>query len=102
MVWNELTDHLQVLYGAAAALLIVLLLTPAVGSAARYLRLVGRRPEGERDRPSVPRLGGLAMLVGVILPSVALLPLSGPLRGIVLGAAGASTVGARRPCRTLA
>ena len=45
MVWTELTDHLEVLYGAAAALVIVLLLTPAVGSAARYLRLVERRPK---------------------------------------------------------
>ena len=33
MVWNELTDHLEVLYGAVAALVIVLLLTPAVGGA---------------------------------------------------------------------
>ena len=94
MVWNELTDHLQVLYGALAALAIVLVLTPAVGSAARYLRVIERRPEGERDRPSVPRLGGLAMFLGVIVPSVAFLPLAGPMRGIVLGAAVATTVGA--------
>src|SRR5438105_1348534 len=94
MVWNELTDHLQVLYGAAAALAIVLLLTPAVGSAARYLRLVDRRPEGERERPQVPRLGGLALFLGVIVPSVAFLPLSGAMRGIVLGATVATTVGA--------
>jgi UDP-GlcNAc:undecaprenyl-phosphate GlcNAc-1-phosphate transferase len=94
MVWRQLTDHLQVLYGAAAALVIVLVLTPAVGSAARYLRLVDRRPEGERARPSVPRLGGLALFLGVIVPSVAFLPLSGAMRGIVLGAAVATTVGA--------
>src|SRR6478672_514304 len=94
MVWTELTDHLEVLYGAAAALVIVLLLTPAVGSAARYLRLVERRPEGERDRPSIPRLGGLALFLGVIVPSVAFLPLTGAMKGIVLGAAVATTVGA--------
>ena len=94
MVWNQLTDHLQVVYGAAAALVIVLVLTPAVGSAARYLRLVERRPEGERARPSVPRLGGLALFLGTIVPSVAFLPLSGAMRGIVLGAAVATTVGA--------
>src|SRR5690242_8910789 len=94
MVWNELTDHLQVVYGAAAALVIVLVLTPAVGSAARYLRLVERRPEGERARSQVPRFGGLAMLLGVIVPSVAFLPLSGEMRGVVLGAAVATTVGA--------
>jgi UDP-GlcNAc:undecaprenyl-phosphate GlcNAc-1-phosphate transferase len=94
MVWTQLTDHLQVVYGAAAAFVIVLVLTPAVGSAARYLRLVERRPEGERARPSVPRLGGLALFLGTIVPSVAFLPLSGAMRGIVLGAAVATTVGA--------
>jgi UDP-GlcNAc:undecaprenyl-phosphate GlcNAc-1-phosphate transferase len=94
MVWQQLTDHLQVVYGAAGALVIVLLLTPAVGSAARYLRLVERQPEGARARPAVPRLGGLAMFLGVIVPSVAFLPLDGAMRGIVLGAAVATTVGA--------
>ena len=87
MVWQQLTDHLQVVYGAVGALVIVLLLTPAVGSAARYLRLVEREPEGARTRPAVPRLGGLAMFLGVIVPSVAFVPLSGAMRGIVLGAA---------------
>src|SRR5690348_2573690 len=94
MVWRQLADHLEVLYGAAAALVIVLLLTPAVGSAARYLRLVDRRSEGERTRPSVPRFGGLALFLGVIVPSVAFLPLGGEMRGVVLGAAVATTVGA--------
>ena len=35
MVWDELTDHLAVVWGAVVALGIVLVLTPAVGSAAR-------------------------------------------------------------------
>jgi UDP-GlcNAc:undecaprenyl-phosphate GlcNAc-1-phosphate transferase len=94
MVWAELTDHLQVVYGALAALAIVLVLTPAVGSAARYLRLVDRAQEGERARPGVPRLGGLALFLGVIVPSVAFLPLGDGMRGVVLGAAVATTVGA--------
>jgi UDP-GlcNAc:undecaprenyl-phosphate GlcNAc-1-phosphate transferase len=94
MVWQQLTGHLEVLYGAGAALLIVLVLTPAVGSAARYLRLVDRRVEGERARPSVPRLGGLALFLGVLVPSLAFLPLGGGMRGVLLGAAVATTVGA--------
>src|ERR1041385_1279713 len=94
MVWTELTDHLEVLYGAAAALAIVLVLTPAVGSAARYLRLIERPAEGERARPAIPRFGGLALFLGVIVPSVAFLPLTGGTRGVVLGAAVATTVGA--------
>jgi len=94
VVWNQLTDHLQVLYGAAAALVIVLVLTPAVGATARYLRLIERPREGARERPTVPRLGGLALFLGVFVPSLAFLPLSGELRGVLLGAAVATTVGA--------
>jgi UDP-GlcNAc:undecaprenyl-phosphate/decaprenyl-phosphate GlcNAc-1-phosphate transferase len=94
MVWTQLTHHLQVVYGAAAALVIVLLLTPAVGSAARYLRLIDRGPEGERRVDSIPRLGGLAIFLGVFVPSLAFLPLDGELRGVLLGAAVATTVGA--------
>jgi UDP-GlcNAc:undecaprenyl-phosphate GlcNAc-1-phosphate transferase len=94
MVWRQLTDHLQVLYGAVAALAIVLVLTPAVGRSARYLRLVERPQEGERDRPTIPRLGGLALFLGVLVPSLAFLPLGGELRGVVLGAAVATTIGA--------
>src|SRR3954469_4750772 len=94
MVWQQFTDHLQVLYGAVVALAIVLLLTPAVGSAARYLRLVERPREGERDRPTVPRLGGIALFLGVLVPAVAFLPVTGGTRGIVVGAAVATTVGA--------
>jgi UDP-GlcNAc:undecaprenyl-phosphate/decaprenyl-phosphate GlcNAc-1-phosphate transferase len=58
------------------------------------LRLVGRPAEGGRARPSVPRLGGLAIFLGVLVPSLAFLPLGGDLRGVVLGAAVATTVGA--------
>src|SRR3954451_9220360 len=94
MGWQQFTGHLQVLYGAVVALATVLLLTPAVGSAARYLRLVERPHEGERDRPTVPRLGGIALFFGVLVPSIAFLPLSGAMRGIVLGATVATAVGA--------
>ena len=94
MVWSELTDHLQVLYGAVAAFAIVLVLTPAVGASARYLRLIERRQEGERERPTIPRLGGLALFLGILVPSLAFLPLGGELRGVLLGAAVATTVGA--------
>ena len=94
MVWDQLTDHLEVLYAAAAALAIVLVLTPAVGSAARYLRLVDRRLEGERAVSKVPRLGGIALFFGVLVPSLAFLPLGSGMRGVLLGAAVATVVGA--------
>src|SRR5581483_4827655 len=101
MVWHQLTGHLQVVYGAVAALLIVLVLTPAVGATARYLRLIERPREGERERPSVPRLGGLALFLGVFVPSIAFLPLGGGMRGVLLGAAVATTVGAVDDFRSL-
>jgi len=94
MVWDELTDHLEVLYGAVAAFAIVIILTPAVGSAARYLRLVDRRVEGGRAESRVPRLGGLALFLGILVPSLAFLPLGDGMRGVLLGAAVATTIGA--------
>src|SRR5919202_5164361 len=92
MVWHQLTHNLEVLYGAALALVVVVLLTPAVGGMARVFGVVGRT-EGERQRRSVPRLGGLALFLGVFVPSLAFLPLRGDMRGILLGAAVATTIG---------
>jgi UDP-GlcNAc:undecaprenyl-phosphate GlcNAc-1-phosphate transferase len=94
MVWDQLTDHPEVIWGALSAMIIVLLLTPAIGRSAPYLQLIERREEGERDRPGVPRLGGLALFLGVLVPSLAFVPLGGGLRAIILGAAVATTVGA--------
>jgi UDP-GlcNAc:undecaprenyl-phosphate GlcNAc-1-phosphate transferase len=94
LVWDQLTSHLEVLWGAVLACVIVVLLTPAVGGMARLLGVVDRPPEGQRARPNVPRLGGLALFMGIFVPSLAFLPLSGEMRGILLGAAIATTVGA--------
>src|SRR5579884_1515226 len=103
MVWGELTDHLEVLYGAGAALAIVVLLTPAVGGMARLLGAVDRAEGGRRATPrGVPRLGGLALFLGVLVPSLAFLPLGDGMRGIVLGAAVATTIGAVDDFRGLA
>ena len=60
-MWNTLTNHLEVVYGAALALVIVVLLTPAVGGMARMLGVVDRPGARRLNRSSVPRLGGLAL-----------------------------------------
>jgi UDP-GlcNAc:undecaprenyl-phosphate GlcNAc-1-phosphate transferase len=92
--WNELSDHPEVIWGAIVALVIVVLLTPAVGGMARLLGAVDR-PGGRRlhSRP-IPRLGGLALFFGVMVPCLAFLKLSSETRGLLLGMTVATVVGA--------
>jgi UDP-GlcNAc:undecaprenyl-phosphate/decaprenyl-phosphate GlcNAc-1-phosphate transferase len=94
MVWQQFTGHLEVLWGALSAFAIVLVLTPAVGSAVRHLRVVDRRVEDERQVSVVPRFGGLAIFLGMYVAALAFLPLTHELRGVLLGGAVAMTVGA--------
>ena len=95
MVWNELTSHLEIIWGALVALAVVVALTPAVGGMARLLGAVDLPEGGRRSSPrGVPRLGGLALFLGVFVPALAFLPLHREMRGILLGAAVATTVGA--------
>ncbi len=91
---HTLRDHLQVLYGAGLALLIVVLLTPAVGGMARLLGVVDRPGTRRLNRSPVPRLGGLALFFGIFVPALAFLHLGNETRGVLLGAAVATTVGA--------
>src|ERR671924_2443030 len=93
-MWHTLTNHLEVLYGAGVALGIVILLTPAVGGMARMLGVVDRPGARRLNRGSVPRLGGLALFFGIFVPALAFLPLGRETKGLLLGAAVATTVGA--------
>jgi len=93
-VFETLTDNLEVIWGALLACVIVVLLTPAVGGMARMLGVVDR-PEARRiNRRPVPRLGGLALFFGIFIPALAFLDLNQETRGLLLGAAVATTVGA--------
>ena len=100
---SELRANPEVIYGAAIALLIVVLLTPAVGGMARLLGVVDKPDARRLNRRPIPRLGGLAIFLGILVPSLAFLDLSGEMRGVILlGAAVACVVGAIDDFRGLA
>src|SRR3954469_21535486 len=92
-VLDVLSDHLQVVWGALVAFVVVVLLTPAVGGMARLLGVVDA-PGGRRvNRSPVPRLGGIALFLGFVIPALAVLYLNRHGRGLLPRAAAATTVG---------
>ena len=85
-------DHLDVLWGFLVSFAIVVVITPAVGRLARVLGVVDEPGEQRRMHlRAVPRLGGLGLFLGFFVAALAFVDLDGPYRGILLGAALATT-----------
>jgi UDP-GlcNAc:undecaprenyl-phosphate/decaprenyl-phosphate GlcNAc-1-phosphate transferase len=98
---NALRENPEVLYGAVVAFVVVILLTPAVGGMARLLGVVDRPDSRRLNVNPVPRLGGLALFFGIFVPALAFLELGRETRGVLLGAAVATVVGAIDDFRVL-
>src|SRR5687767_16031932 len=76
----------QALVGFVIAAALVLVLTPLV---ARLAPLIGGLDD-KADRPrvhrgAIPRIGGLAIVAGILVPTAILIDLQGPYLGIFLG-----------------
>ena len=99
---DDLRATPEVLYGALIAFGVVVLLTPAVGGMARLLGVVDQPDARRLNKRPIPRLGGLAIFLGILVPSLAFLDLSSEMRGVLLGATIACVVGAVDDFRGLA
>src|SRR3954451_4102960 len=89
-----LVEHGSVVWGFLAAVAIVLVLTPLTARLAPRIGgvdLGGDRPR-VHTRP-VPRIGGLAIVLGILIPALIFVDLDGPYPGILLGTAAVAVVG---------
>jgi UDP-GlcNAc:undecaprenyl-phosphate GlcNAc-1-phosphate transferase len=100
-MWDELRAAPEVVWGFGLALVLVLLLTPAAGGMARLVGAVDNPERRRLNRLPIPRLGGIALFLAILVPALAFLPITGPMRGLLLGAAVATAVGALDDARGL-
>src|SRR5215210_4523030 len=83
---QELAQDGTAFVGFAVAAILVLVLTPLVG---RLAPQIGGLDDND-DRPrvhqgAIPRIGGLAIVAGILIPTAILVDLDGPYLGIFLG-----------------
>ena len=91
---RALTADGAVVWGLIGAAALVLVLTPLV---ARLAPRIGGLDDAQ-DRPRVhkapiPRIGGIAIVAGILIPAALLVDLDGPYLGILLGTLGVATLG---------
>jgi len=83
---QELADDGTALIGFLAAAALVLFLTPLVGRLAP--RIGGLDDKADRPRVhrgAIPRIGGLAIVAGILVPAAVLIDIDGPYLGIFIG-----------------
>ncbi len=81
-----MTTTLIPILSAIAAALVVLAITPATMVLARRVGAVDRPSARRIHEHPVPRLGGIAIVLGFLLPAVWFLPGDAAVRGLVAGA----------------
>ena len=82
------------MWGFVLAAALVLLFTPVTAWIAP--KIGGIDTGGDRPRvhtSPVPRVGGLAIVIGIVVPALVFVKLKGPVPGILLGTAGVAAVG---------
>jgi UDP-GlcNAc:undecaprenyl-phosphate GlcNAc-1-phosphate transferase len=92
---EALVDEGAVVWGLLSALALCVLLTPLV---TRLAIRLGAFDVPGRDRPRVhtkpiPRIGGLAIAVGILVPALIFLDVDGSLQGIVIGIPVVAAIG---------
>jgi len=88
-----LADSWQAFLGFGLAMAIVWALTPVVGEVARRMGAVDQPGGRKIHQVATPRLGGIAIYFGMIVPSLFLLSGDQTVRGILLGASLVTLVG---------
>jgi UDP-GlcNAc:undecaprenyl-phosphate GlcNAc-1-phosphate transferase len=93
---DALLEEGAVAWGLLGAALIVTLLTPLVIRLAPFIGGVdvpGREGRARVHTDAVPRIGGLAIAVGILVPALLLLDLDGSRAGIIVGLPVVAAVG---------
>src|ERR671935_202873 len=96
-LWDSLRSLVEdgsVAWGFIVAAAIVLLLTPVTAWLAPKIGGIDRG--GDRPRvhtKPIPRIGGLAIIVGIVVPALLFVDLDGPYPGILIGTAAVAAVG---------
>ncbi|GBE57186.1 putative undecaprenyl-phosphate N-acetylglucosaminyl 1-phosphate transferase [bacterium BMS3Abin01] len=81
-----LRDETAAVFAFVLAAIIVLLITPTVTNLARRMGAMDQPDHRKIHTDPVPRLGGLAIFFGFIIPALLFLPLTSEMKGVLLGA----------------